>query len=88
MIILDQTFIDPQAIARTFMVEYRPDLLGGVNVIHGKGYAIDEAGRQDKFYREEAPAEREVEILLFPTASGITAHLAKYASGCVHAIGN
>ncbi len=55
MIILDRTFIDPQAIARTFTVEYRPDLLGGVNVIHGKGYAIDEAGWQDEFYREEAP---------------------------------
>jgi hypothetical protein len=27
-----------------FMEEYRPDLLGGVTVIHGKGYAIDEDG--------------------------------------------
>jgi hypothetical protein len=88
VIILDRTLIDPQTIARTFTEEYRPDLLGGVNVIHGKGYAIDEAGWQDEFYREEAPTQREVEIPLFPTASGITACLAKYASGCVHAIGN
>ena len=43
-----------------FTEEYRPDLLGGVTVIHGKGYAMDE------LYREEAPTEREVEITAVP----------------------
>ena len=45
-----------------FTEEYRPDLLGGVTVIHGKVYAIDETGWQDEIYREEAPIERQVEI--------------------------
>jgi hypothetical protein len=42
--------------------EYRPDLLGSMAVIHGKGHAIDETGRQHELYHEEAPTEREVEI--------------------------
>jgi uncharacterized protein len=65
-IILDRISLDPQMISRTFTEEYRPDLLGGVTVIHGKGVAIDEAGWQDELYREEAPTEREVEITAVP----------------------
>jgi hypothetical protein len=64
--ILDRISLDPQTISQTFTEEYRPDLLGGVTVIHGKGYAIDEAGWQDELYREEAPTEREVEITAVP----------------------
>ena len=45
-----------------FTEEYRPDLLGGVAVIHGKGHAIDETGRQHELYREEAPTERGLKI--------------------------
>jgi DUF1680 family protein len=65
-ILLDRISLDPQTIAQTFTEEYRPDLLGGVTVIHGKGYAIDEAGWQDELYREEAPGEREVEFTAVP----------------------
>jgi DUF1680 family protein len=65
-IILDRISLDPQMISRTFTEEYRPDLLGGVTIIHGKGYAIDETGWQDELYREEAPTEREVEITAVP----------------------
>ena len=65
-IILDRISLDPQTISQTFTEEYRPDLLGGVTVIHGKGYAIDEAGWQDELYREEAPTEREVDITAVP----------------------
>jgi len=49
-----------------FTEEYRPDLLGGVTVIHGKGYAIDETGWHDELYREEAPTEGKVEITAVP----------------------
>jgi DUF1680 family protein len=45
-----------------FTEEYRPDLLGGVTIIHGKRYATDEAGWQNEPYREEAPTERELKI--------------------------
>jgi len=65
-ILLDRLSLDPQTISRTFTEEYRADLLGGVTVIHGKGYAIDEAGWQDELYREEPPTEREVEITAVP----------------------
>lgn len=65
-IILDRISLDPQMISRTFTEEYRPGLLGGVTVIHGKGYAIDETGWHDELYREEAPTEREVEITAVP----------------------
>jgi len=49
-----------------FTEEYRPDLLGGVTDIHGKGYAIDETGWQEELYREEASIERKVEITAVP----------------------
>ena len=64
--ILDRISLDPQTISKTFTEEYRPDLLGGVTVIHGKGYAIDESGWQGELYREEAPTEWEVEITAVP----------------------
>jgi DUF1680 family protein len=41
-------------------------LLDGVDIIHGKGYAINEAGWQDELYREEAPIERGMEIIAVP----------------------
>ncbi len=65
-IILDRISLDPENIARDFTYEYRPDLLGGVTVIHGRGYAIDEAGWQDELYRSKVPIEREVEITAVP----------------------
>ena len=65
-ILLDRISLDPQMISRTFAEEYRPDLLGGVTVIHGKGYVIDATGWHDELYREEAPTEREVEITAVP----------------------
>ena len=49
-----------------FTEEYRSDLLGGVIVIHSKGYAMDEAGWQDELYWEEALTEREVENTAVP----------------------
>ena len=43
-IILGRIPVDPQAFSPTFTVEYRPDLLDGITVIHGKRYFIDEIG--------------------------------------------
>jgi DUF1680 family protein len=65
-IIFDRISLDPQAIARTFAEEYRPDLLGGVTVINSKGSAIDEANWKGELSWEEAPTEREVEITAIP----------------------
>jgi len=86
-IILNRVSLDPQTI-QTFTEEYHPDLLHSVTVIQGKGYAIDGTGWQAKLYREEAPTEREGKLPPFPTASGITARLAKCASGWVPEKGN
>lgn len=65
-IILDRISLDPQMIARSFTSEYHPDLLGGVTVVRGRGYAIDEAGWQGNLYRSEIPAEKEIEITAVP----------------------
>ena len=78
--------LDPQII-HTFTEEYRPDLPDSVTVIHGKGYPINGTNCQAELYWEEAPTEREGKVPPFPTASGITAHLAKFASGWVAEIG-
>ena len=79
--------LDPQII-HTFTEEYRPDLPDRVTVIHGKGYPIDGTSWQAELYWEEAPTEREGKVPPFPTASVITARLAKFASGWVPEIGN
>ena len=62
----DRISLDPEDIARNFTDEYRADLLGGVSVIRGHGYAIDEAGWQGALYRNEASAEKEVKITAVP----------------------
>ena len=51
---LDRISLDPAAVER-FTVEHRPDLLGGVTVLHGAGALIQEAGWEDALYRRNRP---------------------------------
>lgn len=51
---LDRISLDPAA-AERFTVEHRPDLLGGVTVLHGAGALIQEAGWEDALYRRNRP---------------------------------
>lgn len=64
--ILDRISVDPAAIAG-WTVEYRPDLLGGVNVLRGQGLAVEDAGWGDTLYRSgPPPAESKIDITAIP----------------------
>jgi hypothetical protein len=65
-IILDRISVDPRAITSQFQVEYKPDLLGGVAVITGKGNAITETGWGEALYQGQAPAQQEIALTAVP----------------------
>jgi DUF1680 family protein len=64
--ILDRIAIDPTEVTRQFTVENRPDLLGGVSVINGKGQVIEDGGWENALYRSQPPKESEIEITAVP----------------------
>lgn len=65
-IVLDRIAVDPQQIAN-FRVEQRPDLLGGVAVIHGEGVAIsDEDWDEETLYRTAPPKTAPIAITAVP----------------------
>jgi len=65
-IVLDRIAVDP-AIVPNWTVEYKPDLLGGVNVLRGQGRAIAAEGWGDALYRSgPAPEETPVDITAIP----------------------
>jgi DUF1680 family protein len=63
---LDRISLDPAAIEQ-FTVEHRPDLLGGVTVLHGAGALIQDAGWEDALYRRNQPSTtKPVEVMAIP----------------------
>ena len=70
MIGLERITLDPAALEQ-FTVEYRPDLLGGVNVIHGAGQVIGEEGWSSQLlYRyNQLPTTAATEITAVPYAT-------------------
>ena len=64
--LLDRIAVDPAAIGQ-WAVEYRPDLLGGVNVIRGQGMALAADGWGETLYRSgPAPEQTPGEITAVP----------------------
>jgi hypothetical protein len=74
-IILDRISVGLQVVDPTFTVEYCPDLLSGVTVIHGKGYATTRSADKTNYTGKKPRPKGKWKSPLFPTASGITAHL-------------
>ena len=64
--VLDRISVEPEQITRSFTVEYKPELLGGVAVIHGTGCAIEAGGWDETLYRTQPPAEKEIKITAVP----------------------
>ena len=64
---LDRIMLDPAQIA-DFTVEYRPELLGGVNVLRGPAAMIDQAGWDDAtLYRyQQPPTTQPIEVTAVP----------------------
>jgi DUF1680 family protein len=65
-LILDRISVDPATIASEFVVEHRPDFLGGSAIIRGTGNVIQAAGWNDDLYRTNAPAKNEIAIMAVP----------------------
>jgi DUF1680 family protein len=65
-IILDRIAVDAADIAKRFTIEYRPDLLGGVSVICGKGRVIEDNGWENALYRSEQPKDSEIQLTAVP----------------------
>jgi uncharacterized protein len=65
-IVLDRIAIDGQRFAQECSAVFRPDLLGGTIVIHGKGTLIEEDGWGNALYRSEPPRTTQVELTAIP----------------------
>jgi DUF1680 family protein len=60
---LDRLAVSAEA---EFTTEFKPDLLGGVTVIHGQGKVIDDQGWEDQLYRGEPPVAKEIALTAVP----------------------
>ena len=66
-IVLDRISFDPADITGKFTLEQRPDLLGGVAVIHGKGKVISESETSALYFTGSRPLpEEEIDITAVP----------------------
>jgi DUF1680 family protein len=66
-IVLDRISVDPEEITTQFKVEQRPDLLGGVAVIHGKGKVLKESETSALYYTGSKRIEAEpIDITAVP----------------------
>jgi DUF1680 family protein len=65
-ILLDRIAVDPAQIEQSFTVEYCPDLLGGVSLIHGSGVVIDDRDWGDALYSSTPPPTRPIAITAIP----------------------
>jgi DUF1680 family protein len=64
--VLDRIAIDPHNLANEFQVKQDDQLLGGVNVLHGKGTVVDESGWEDVLYRNRPPSSKSIDITAIP----------------------
>jgi DUF1680 family protein len=65
-ILLDRIAVNPQNISEDFVPEYQENLLGGINILHGKGELVDETGWEGRLYRHQPPSQTPVEITAIP----------------------
>jgi uncharacterized protein len=63
---LDRIAIDPQKLSKEFEVEWDENLLGGVNLLRGKGSALDESGWENALYRTQQPSSSSIDITAIP----------------------
>ncbi len=65
-IALDRIEVEPEAILSKFTIEYREDLLGGINMLHGEANLVDENSWKGKLYGFRKPSARSIEIRAIP----------------------
>jgi DUF1680 family protein len=63
---LDRITIDPADVSSEFQVEYNEKLLGGINLLRGKGMIVDESGWENVLYRNQGPVSKHIDITAIP----------------------
>jgi DUF1680 family protein len=63
---LDRIAVSPKQIAEEFTVEFQPELLGGVAVIHGKGTLVEDRGWKGQLYDSLPPTKKELALTAVP----------------------
>jgi hypothetical protein len=63
---LDRIAVSAEQVASEFSVEFQPDLMGGVAVIHGKGTLIEEQGWKGQLYDSIPPTKKELKLSAVP----------------------
>ncbi len=64
---LNRISINPEHISSgAFENEWQEHLLGGVNVLRGKGRLMDVAGWADQLYRYQQPSSQEIQVMAIP----------------------
>jgi DUF1680 family protein len=63
---LDRIAVSAEQIASAFTVEYQPELLGGVSVIHGQGTLLQDHAWQGQLYDSILPTKNEVALTAVP----------------------
>jgi DUF1680 family protein len=64
--VLDQIAVDPKDVSSEFGTEHQDNLLGGVNIIQGKGAVVNEKGWKGMLYRYRGPSLKFMEIKAIP----------------------
>jgi DUF1680 family protein len=66
MVVLDQIALDPKDGSSEFGTGHQDNLLGGVNIIQGKGVVVNEKGWKGMLYRYRGPSLKFMEIKAIP----------------------
>ena len=65
--ILDRIALNPkQVLSNNFEKEYQENLLGGVNILRGKGRLMDAQGWDGVLYRYEEPSWKDTDVMAIP----------------------
>jgi DUF1680 family protein len=66
-IVLDRLALDPkQILSNEFGLVHEDDLLGGVSLLRGRGYVVDESGWEGRLYRHQEPSSKTMDITAIP----------------------
>lgn len=65
-VVLDQITVDPKDVSSEFGTGHQGNLLGGVNIIQGKGAVVNEKGWKGMLYRYSRPSSKFMEIKAIP----------------------
>jgi DUF1680 family protein len=64
--VLDQIVVNPKVVSSEFGTEHQDNSLGGVIIVRGKGFVVDERDWEGRLYRYREPSLKSMEIKAIP----------------------